>query len=149
MIRITVTGEPVAQGRPRFSTVNGFPMTYDSLKNKDWKQYAKMIAAESMMGKPLLEGPLVMQVNVFRGIPSSWSKKKQLQAAEGSLRPIGRPDVDNYVKSAMDALKGVVWVDDSQVVSLTAYKFYSKTPRIDLSVCCVTDDPYDGQSQTH
>lgn len=33
-----------------------------------------------------------------------------------------RGDVDNYVKTILDALNGIAWVDDSQVVKLTAIK---------------------------
>lgn len=33
-------------------------------------------------------------------------------------------DVDNYVKAVLDALNGVAWDDDRQVVSLTASKLY-------------------------
>ncbi len=133
-IRITVAGEPTAQGRPKFSNVNGFPMAYEPAKSRDWKKYASLAAAEKMKGRPPMEGPLTMQIHVFRAIPVSWSRKKRIEAAQGIVRPTGRPDVDNYVKSAMDALKGIVWADDSQVVSLMACKHYSETPRLEMCV---------------
>jgi Holliday junction resolvase RusA-like endonuclease len=31
-------------------------------------------------------------------------------------------DVDNYVKSVLDALNGVAWEDDKQIISLTVEK---------------------------
>lgn len=33
-----------------------------------------------------------------------------------------RGDLDNYVKTVLDALNGVAWDDDSQVVKITAIK---------------------------
>lgn len=33
-----------------------------------------------------------------------------------------RGDLDNYVKTVLDALNGVAWPDDSQVVKITAIK---------------------------
>lgn len=33
-----------------------------------------------------------------------------------------RGDLDNYVKTVLDGLNGVAWVDDSQVVKITAVK---------------------------
>lgn len=39
-----------------------------------------------------------------------------------------KPDLDNLVKLAADALNGIVWVDDSQIVKLTAAKWYGAEP---------------------
>jgi Holliday junction resolvase RusA-like endonuclease len=33
----------------------------------------------------------------------------------------------------IDALNGIVWPDDNQVVSLTVDKFYSTRPRLELT----------------
>jgi Holliday junction resolvase RusA-like endonuclease len=52
----------------------------------------------------------------------------------GFLRPTSRPDTDNYIKSVQDALNGIVWKDDSQVVALIADKWYSDKPRIEIDV---------------
>ncbi|HKM06338.1 MAG TPA: RusA family crossover junction endodeoxyribonuclease [Sphaerochaeta sp.] len=135
-MKFTITGEPVAQGRPRFTTANGFPRAYDPAKSSDWKNYAKMVAASRMAGKPLMDGPLSLSVCVYRSIPSSWSKKKTAEAIEGRLRPITKPDLDNYVKCAKDALSGIVWKDDSQVVAFHEPfgKFYSETPRVEIEI---------------
>lgn len=40
--------------------------------------------------------------------------------------PVGKPDLTNLVKSTEDALKGIAWKDDSQVVSLIARKSYTR-----------------------
>ena len=43
----------------------------------------------------------------------------------GKLLPTKKPDVDNVAKSVLDALNGVAWLDDSQVVRLEISKSYS------------------------
>jgi Holliday junction resolvase RusA-like endonuclease len=133
---IVIDGEPVAQGRPKFRRTGNFVQTYDPAKSANWKQFAKMIASMEMKGKTLLEGPLSLSVCVYRGIPASWSKKKQVQASMGALRPVTKPDLDNYVKAAKDALTGIVWKDDSQVVDYHSPfgKFYSEKPRIEINI---------------
>lgn len=42
-------------------------------------------------------------------------------------------DLDNHVKAVMDALNGVVWVDDAQVVEMHAYKIEG-SPRIEIDI---------------
>ncbi|ALC92078.1 hypothetical protein AM500_21500 [Bacillus sp. FJAT-18017] len=133
MIEFTVYGEPVAQGRPRFSSKNGIVTVRDPAKSKDFKHYVKMVASQN---KPpqLFEGPLKLEIIVYKATLKSFSKKKLQQAEEGKLRPITKPDVDNYAKGIKDALKSVVWKDDSQVVDLVVRKYYSQTPRVIVKV---------------
>lgn len=63
-----------------------------------------------------LEGPLQVQLMFRLQKPKSKPKK--------ACWPIGRPDVDNYAKLCLDALNGVLWRDDSQVVRLLTEKAY-------------------------
>jgi Holliday junction resolvase RusA-like endonuclease len=85
---------------------------------------------------PPLEGALALGMCVYRAIPKSFSKRRREAAERGELRPITKPDLDNYVKAAKDALKGVVWADDSQIVDYIEPfgKFYSERPRIEIVV---------------
>lgn len=133
MIQFTVYGEPVAQGRPRFSTNGGFVKAYDPAKSKDFKHYVKLVASEYRPLK-LLEGPIQMDVKIYKSTLKSFSKKKAALAEEGELRPVTKPDVDNYVKGVKDALKSVIWKDDSQVVDLHISKWYSQNPRIEITI---------------
>lgn len=135
MITFTVYGEPVAQGRPKASTSTGFVKMYDPKKSKDYKDYVKLAASEHAPDA-LLEGPLGMVLTVYRSIPKSISKspKKAMLAEAGHIVPITKPDVDNYLKGVKDALKGVIWKDDSQVVEVFARKRYSARPRIEVKI---------------
>jgi Holliday junction resolvase RusA-like endonuclease len=131
MIQFTVYGTPVAQGRPRFSSQSGFTRAYDPKKSKDFKQYVKLVASEHRP-KTLLEGPLQLSVKVYKPSLKSFSKKKKAAAESGELRPVTKPDVDNYVKGIKDACNKVLWKDDSQVVDLHVSKWYSEIPRIEV-----------------
>ncbi|PGV06835.1 hypothetical protein COD81_15380 [Bacillus cereus] len=133
MIQFTIMTEPVAQGRPRASTVNGKVRMYDPKKSRDFKRYVSAIAAK-FAPTSLLEGPLQLEVKVYKPSLKSFSKKKALAAEEGLLRPTTKPDVDNYVKGVKDALNKVIWHDDSQVVDLKVSKWYSEKPRVEVTV---------------
>lgn len=73
-------------------------------------------------------------MDVYRQIPKSLAKYKRVLAIEGKLRPITKPDVDNYVKGIKDGLSGIIWQDDKQVVSMTVRKWYSEEPRAEITV---------------
>ena len=135
-INLNIAGEPVAQGRPRFSTAGGFARAYDPAKSRDYKDYIKLAAAQKMQNIPPLEGALALSVRAYRQIPKSMSKKKAVLAEAGIILPITKPDLDNYVKAVKDALKGVCWRDDSQVVKyIEPYgKYYSSRPRIEVDI---------------
>jgi len=57
-------------------------------------------------------------------IPASWSKSKRTAALLGGIRPKGKPDLSNIVKAIEDGCNGVIYMDDSQICSMTALKRY-------------------------
>lgn len=132
-IKFEVIGSPVAQGRPRASSYGGKITMHDPKKSKEYKQYVKLAAAQHAP-EQLLDEPLHLIVKVFRPIPKSFSKKKTQEAITGVLRPITKPDTDNYLKGVKDALNGVIWRDDSIIVDTSVSKYYSDKPRIEVEV---------------
>ncbi|MDR1952388.1 MAG: RusA family crossover junction endodeoxyribonuclease [Elusimicrobiota bacterium] len=133
LISFTVYGEPVAKGRPRFSTRGGFGRTYTPAKTA---QAEKNFLAQAIKFKP--ETPIETAVNIkmriFRQPPKSLSKKKLQEIENCEHFPTTRPDLDNYMKLIFDAMNGVFWRDDSQITALYAGKFYDKTPRIEIEI---------------
>lgn len=131
-IQIIVPGECVPQGRPRFTT-KPFVRAYDPQKSAAYK---KLVAIHAQKHRPseLLEGELSIEIDIYKGSLKSFSKKKAELAEKRLLRPITKPDVDNYSKGPLDACKGIIWKDDGQVVELIARKYYSKDPRIEMTI---------------
>lgn len=92
---------------------------------------AKRAMAEQ--GVSMFLGPVELTLRVTKLVPPSWSKRRQADALAGRIRPTTKPDTSNYAKLE-DALNGVAWRDDSQVVDLHVHKFYGLEPGAVLEV---------------
>jgi Holliday junction resolvase RusA-like endonuclease len=133
-ISIVVAGPPVPKGRPRLSAVHGRARAFTPTKTRRYEDLIRLEAARVMDGKAQLDGPTRVTVRAFMPMPQALAKHKIKgpSAEAGVIRPITKPDVDNFAK-VIDALNGIVWRDDNQVVELTVSKFYSARPRLELT----------------
>ena len=86
-----------------------------------------------MRGRAPTENPVALLVHAFLRIPESWSRRDREAALAGAIRGTSRPDWDNYAKIT-DALNGIVWKDDSQVVDGRVLKYYSDSPALRIEV---------------
>nr|DAF60640.1 MAG TPA: Endodeoxyribonuclease RusA [Podoviridae sp. ctwJH20] len=82
---------------------------------------------------PATELPVAVLIFIYKGVPKSWTMAKRRRAMDGLEIP-GKPDLDNVAKGVLDAMNGVVYVDDTQVVRLVVQKQYSLEPRLEVSV---------------
>lgn len=133
--RLTVHGEPIAKGRPKFSVIGGRPIARTPAKTRRYEDVIRQTAIQQWNGAPVLKDvPLTVYASFFRAVPGSWSKKKQQAAIAGDARPISRPDADNLIKAVTDGLNGVIYHDDAQIVGLICRKFYGEAPRVEILV---------------
>lgn len=129
---IELAGVPVGKGRPRFVRKTGH--AYTPAKTEKYESHLRYAAQEAMTGRALLDGPVSVAITVHLPIAPSWPKRRQEAARQGALLPTSRPDIDNYLKAAADALNGVVFNDDSQIVDCCISKTYSDKPRLTIQV---------------
>ena len=101
---------------------------------RKWQVAAKFAASHQMNGQAPFVGMLEVVIRIYLPPPKSMPKKNLVLALSGALRPITRPDLDNYSKAIMDSLTGVAWLDDAQVVDLHLSKLYSEKPRVEIEV---------------
>jgi Holliday junction resolvase RusA-like endonuclease len=133
-VTVVIAGPAVAKGRPRM-TRRGF--AYTPAKTRKYEAHGRLAAQLAMDGRPPFDVPCGLTALIELPIPASWSKRRRAAAISGDIRPITRPDVDNYVKAALDAINGIVVADDSLVVDLQAQKKYSLTPQVVLHIAPV------------
>ena len=125
--------EPVPQLRPRVSSRGGYVRVYDPPKVKQFKSLLRSLAVHQYARPPLL-GPLSVSLTFYRPVQSSISKTERERRLSNESKPVVKPDTDNYIKSTLDALNGILWHDDSQIVKISGEKRYSDNPRITVSV---------------
>lgn len=132
-LKIVVIGEPVTQLRPRFNKSTGAAV--DPKKCKDYKRLVGKTAKE-YVGKDWTpyDDYIRIELDFFRGVPKSWSKKRKELAYQGKILPGTTPDIDNLYKCFTDGCSKVVWKDDNIIVEAKMRKFYSKVPRAELRV---------------
>ncbi len=128
MIKLRILGEPVAKARAR-TTKYG---SYTPIKTVNYETLIKEMFAISNQEK--LNGELEMQVMAFFSIPKSTSKKNCIEMENCRIRPTKKPDIDNIIKIVADALNKIAYDDDSQIVKVTAEKYYSLVPRVEILI---------------
>ena len=134
VITFSVEGIPVAKGRPRFKRVGNFVQTYTPNKTATWEETVRQAAKNAMGTTDLLETPVTMALYFRLPMPQSWSKKRKEGVLKGLEAPTKKPDWDNLGKAVSDALNGVIFKDDSQIVSAHVRKIYSAVPGVDIYV---------------
>lgn len=133
-VQFTVLGDPTGKGRPRFSTVCGHvkartpenTVLYENLVKTEYhRQVGERFPDDAMLD---------FRLTAYYAVPKSVSKKKRKAMLEHRIRPTKKPDWDNIGKTVCDALNGIAYRDDAQVVDSMVRKFYSNTPRVEVSI---------------
>jgi Holliday junction resolvase RusA-like endonuclease len=133
-VRFTVDIEPRGKGRPRSAIRDDHIHIYTDAKTAAYEKEIAWRAKAAMGANPIFEGPLKMVVGVYVPIAKRAPKKFHEAMCAGLILPMKKPDLDNVVKACADACNGVVYKDDVQVVHLTAFRLFSRKPRIDVCV---------------
>ena len=139
MINLTIPGEPCAKGRPRVGKWG----TYTPEKTVNYETLVKHLYISEHRGERL-DGELRLLIKAYFKIPKGEvpiAKKPKPETMQryknllnGTVRHIKKPDWDNVGKIISDALNGLAYNDDSQIVSATVEKYYSDKPRVEITL---------------
>jgi Holliday junction resolvase RusA-like endonuclease len=122
-VELIIEGEPQGKDRPWLNRKTGTIYTPKATKIAE----EVVIAAWKDAGEPRLEGPIHFGLSVVVARPAGHYLKDGSLSAAG-LRapyPIRRPDLDNCLKLAADALNTRMMRDDSQIVEMTGLRYWS------------------------
>lgn len=155
-LAFTVLGIAQPQGSARAFTYTRRPekgggigarVDSDNPKLKDWRRHVALAATNVMAS--LRRGPSVNAVAVTAAF--YLPRPKYLGSKVAPM--VTRPDLDKLARGICDALTGIVYRDDSQVVSLTVTKHYAAlhgSPRAEIRVAPIHKEKglFDGQKET-
>nr|WP_175867918.1 RusA family crossover junction endodeoxyribonuclease [Burkholderia diffusa] len=129
----TVAGVPIAKGRPRASATPCGIRMHTPKATRRYESAVQAAAKGAMYGEPPFSMPVALTVSIIVPIPKSWSKRRKQLACDGEIAATKRPDADNVLKAIKDGMNGIVYWDDSQVVSVVLTKAYGELPRVDVA----------------
>ena len=125
------TGQPFrgASGRIIVNTVDSNP------RAKDWK---KLVAAEAQRHRPerIMEGPVMLKLTFMRQRPKNHFRTNGELKPDGLALPfpLAKPDVLKLARGVEDALTGIIWRDDAQIVEELLLKVWADTPGVLIEI---------------
>jgi Holliday junction resolvase RusA-like endonuclease len=143
VIEFTVLGhaQPAGSKRAFAARRGGVPtgrvvVVDDNKRAKPWQELVSSAAAAAVDGARL-EGPLLLEVDFYVARPAGHfgrGRNADVVRASAPAFPAVRPDVTKLVRGVEDAMTGIVWRDDAQVVTQTARKRYGWPERAEVVV---------------
>lgn len=130
-ISFTVLGKPVPQGSMKAFVIEGRAhLTSDSKKTMPFRQEVGWMALRALEGleQPFCakHEPVWVRLVFFFAKPPSAKKSR--------TRPVTKPDIDKLCRSCFDAMTGVMWHDDAQIVNVLAEKHFDTNERVEITV---------------
>lgn len=96
-----------------------FPVvTSDNKSVKGWEQSVRAAIQQYAAGV-FFQGPVTVRILFELPRPQSLPKRVTVH--------LKKPDLDKLARGSLDAMKGVLWTDDSQVIELHVRKTYAAT----------------------
>jgi len=136
-MNISIPGIPLPTRRARHSRRKGKTITYDPLSEE--KETIRWQIRSKLSNFELIEGPIELEFKFFMPIPRSTPKKNLQLILDGKIKHTKKPDVDNVMKTYMDCMTGIVYIDDGQVYKVSACKMYSEYPRTEITIRWLED----------
>ena len=129
-VQYSVPGEPRGKGRPKFARRGNFVKTYTDAKTASYEDQIRFYALKAMGDSKVIEGAVRVFVSIRMAVPKSYSQKRREACLNGSDKPLKKPDWDNVAKSICDAMNGIIYVDDTQIVEAHITKQYAQQAEV-------------------
>lgn len=135
--KLVIPGKPLGKQRPRVLKTG---VTYTPKETVNYEAVVKALYIEKYAMEKPFEGPVSVEIVALYQIPKSASKKRKEAMKRGAIKPTVRPDVDNISKIITDALNGVAYLDDKQIIECSVNKCYAEAPAVLVSISELNED---------
>ena len=126
-VKVVVPGKPFGKERPRFAGHAYTPKRTETAERViGW--YYKTQAGNRMFRLPAIKIRAVFEP------PKSANKETRAAMLLGEVRPTVKPDWDNIGKLVCDALNGIAYKDDKDVVEASVIKVYGKQAKTEIFI---------------
>jgi Holliday junction resolvase RusA-like endonuclease len=138
-----VWGHPQPAGSKRALPNKGRPGAFvvvdDNPKARIWKHLVRKVAADvrALVDYPVLEGAVAIKVTFLRERPKAHLRKTprgEIVRGAAPVYPITKPDTLKLMRAVEDALTGVLYGDDAQIVTQTVSKIYARREGVEITV---------------
>lgn len=129
-----VPGEPTGKGRPRVVHAGNRSMAFTPEKTVLYENLVKLEYQRQSCGEVFRGRSIRMDIKAYYAVAKSDGKRIRAAKLAGEIRPMKKPDIDNVYKIIADALNGIAYDDDSQIVSANIEKYYGECPRVEISI---------------
>lgn len=119
-----------------WSRAAGNKRRYNSPALTAYKGYIGLLATQAFAAARQLpfSGPVGLSLIFIKEVPASWSAEKRKKALAGIIAPDLDPDLSNLTKGIEDALIGIAYIDDNQIVKSNQEKIYGSTPGVTVQI---------------
>lgn len=130
MIEFVIKGEIQTKQRPRATMRNGYATVYTPKDTINYENYVKS-EYQRQCDEWLGDSPLNVSIDFHFKAPKDIEKLIEL---DYNILCVNHKDLDNLGKVILDALNGIAFVDDKQVIKLSLKKFYDKTEYVSVKI---------------
>ena len=131
-IKFVIPGKPFGKQRPRMTKAG---MAYTPKETTSYENLIKRACQDSKNDIYFgVNQPIGLGIKAYYPIPGSTSKKARAAMLNGQMLPTKKPDCDNIVKIVADALNGIAYYDDKQIVVNVIEKHYAEEPRVEVII---------------
>jgi len=111
-------------------------MAPDNKRQKPWMNQVALFASQVYRDPPMTGAVTLVIEFTFSRPKSHFGTGKNADVLKPSYAKYmtKKPDVSKMVRAVEDALTGIVWKDDSQVISLDASKRYGDRPGAAITI---------------
>lgn len=126
-----ISGHPMPAGSKKYigqnkKTGRALVVDQSGAKGKKWREICQLTGKKNYQGE-LITAPILLKTRIHLSRPQGHYGKRGIKPSS-PIWPTVKPDLLKLMRSIEDALTGIIWKDDSQIVREEITKRYSDVP---------------------